>query len=221
MRQAISEKLNFACDKYNYLYDVLKAFDMEQQAKDVKEHENRALEEIVREQDNPDLRKFKSAVDNFNKSANNDKKFITEYIKKHRIKDGGKKENKEYYNYLRYKALNSIYWRKELKYIVYMYESYAPMIDTDLWLSLYKGGETVGADEIEAKLHRNIKIEELKAAPLSMTYFLLGAPIITGTKEEVIALRMFEVMIDNGIKSQEKRALTNEIKRLTKIREQL
>ena len=96
MRQAIIEKLNFASDKYNYLYQMLIAFDMEQQAEDVREHEKRALAEMEREQDNPDLRKFKKAVDNFNNSANNDKKFVTEYIKKHIIAKAGRTENKKY-----------------------------------------------------------------------------------------------------------------------------
>lgn len=210
--------MRFAAEKYNYLYEVLRAFDMEQQAKEVKEHENRALEEIVREQDNPDLCKYKRAVDNFYNSANNNKKFITEYIKKHRIKDGGIKENKEYYNYLRDKVISSVYWMRESWGISNMYIYVAPMIDTDLWLSIAKRDEVVGTYELEERLHRNLRIEELIAAPLSMDYFVYGAPIITGSKEEVITLRLFEMMIDEGIAKREGRAITYEIKSLTKLK---
>ena len=116
-------------------------------------------------------------------------------------------------------AFNSVYWsRKALCYhMVDIYEI-APMVIDEVWASLlYKETDIVGVLEIEDKLGRKLKIEELSVCPLSVNYLICGEPIVTGTEEEHAKLIAFHELIVKGIQKNERRSIGYELKRLQSI----
>lgn len=125
-----------------------------------------------------------------------------------------------YYKMLQRYALQSEFWgRKYFGYFTTEYYDYAPMIDDELFTSLFDKKDIVGVEAIEKALGRKLKIEELKATPLSVDYFLFEHPIITGTQDEEKRIEEFEEIILSSIRRAEKRTIGYELKRLKKLYE--
>lgn len=103
-----------------------------------------------------------------------------------------------------------------MSYYVFEQYNYAPMIEDDLFISLFPQQTTVGALAIEKALGRRLKVEELKVCLLSVNYFLFGRPIITNTQSELVKLDDFADLIANSVNRNETNAIKWEIKNLNK-----
>lgn len=125
--------------------------------------------------------------------------------------------NKEYYYKIKKYAFNSVYWIRYATRLGSCMESYAPMIEDKVFLSVCAPDETIGALEMEERLQRPIKLEELQVVNLSIPYFLFACPMITETAEEFARLSEFEEFINRGINRNENRSIRSEIKRLYKL----
>lgn len=127
-------------------------------------------------------------------------------------------DNKELFYHIKRTALCSVYWsRKALSYhLIEVYE-YAPMIEDNLFGSLFNEKNIVGVYDIEGALGRKIAIEELLVCPLSVSYLIFGEPLLTGSDKERQTLFAFYEVVKNGIRKGEKRAIGVEVKRLSKL----
>ena len=115
-------------------------------------------------------------------------------------------------------ALSSVYWsKKALSYhLIEVYE-YAPMIEDNLYCSLFDEKDIVGVYDMERALGRKIAVEELLVCPLSVNYLIFGEPLLTGSDKERQTLFAFYEVVKNGIRKGEKRAIGSELKRLGKL----
>lgn len=123
--------------------------------------------------------------------------------------------NSELFYQIKRTALMSVYWGRKtsLYHLVEVY-GYAPMIEDELFNSLFEQKAIVGAYDIEAALGRKIAIEELIVCPLSVNYLIFGEPLLTGSEKEREKLLAFKETVENGIRRNERRAINREIKRL-------
>lgn len=129
-----------------------------------------------------------------------------------------KKRNLYLFYEIRSIAFSSVYWSRKAKdYYTYEIYRYAPMIKDELFNSIAKEEEVIGVIELEERLNRRIKIEELKVCPLSVSYLIFGNPIVTGTEEEYKTLTDFKEILINGIRRNEKRTIRYEIKYLQNL----
>jgi|GEM_PF-4261225 hypothetical protein len=115
-------------------------------------------------------------------------------------------------------ALSSVYWsKKALSYhLIEVYE-YAPMIEDELYCSLFDEKDIIGVYDMERALGRKIAVEELIVCPLSVNYLVFGEPVLTGSDKERGKLFGFYGTVKNGIKRGEKKAIGYELKRLNKL----
>lgn len=114
-------------------------------------------------------------------------------------------------------ALSSVYWSRRVSgYHIFDVYEYSPMIQNELFNSLFTETDIVGSLAVEEKLGRKLKIEELRVCPLSVNYLIFGEPIVTGTGAECSTLIAFHDLIEGKIKRYERRAIGAEIKYLQK-----
>lgn len=126
--------------------------------------------------------------------------------------------NSELFYQIKRTALMSVYWGRKvsLYHLVEVYE-YAPMIEDELFNSLFEQKAIVGVYDIEKELGRKIAIEELIVCPLSVSYLIFGEPLLTGSEKEREKLLAFKETVENGIRRNERRAINRELKRLSDL----
>ena len=126
--------------------------------------------------------------------------------------------NNELFYHIKRTALMSVYWGRKasLYHLVEVYE-YAPMIEDELFNSLFEQKAIVGVYDIETALGRKIAIEELIVCPLSVNYLIFGEPLLTGSEKEREKLLAFKETVENGIRQNERRTINREIKRLSSL----
>ena len=126
--------------------------------------------------------------------------------------------NNELFYHIKRTALMSVYWSRKasLYHLVEVYE-YAPMIEDELFNSLFEQKTIVGVYDIEKALGRRIAIEELIVCPLSVNYLIFGEPLLTGSEKEREKLLAFKETVENGIRQNERRTINREIKRLSSL----
>lgn len=126
--------------------------------------------------------------------------------------------NSDLFYHIKRTALSSVYWSKKVfgYHLIEVYE-YAPMIEDNLYCSLFNKKGIVGVYDIEKALGRKIAVEELIVCPLSVSYLIFGEPLLSGSDKERKTLFAFYEVVKNGIRKGEKRAIGSELKRLGKL----